>query len=196
MRPATFVAHPSSLALALAIATAGCSGPQTPASGSGAYTRKIKGVAKPSDTGDKAGDVKTATTQPTAKVGDAKRKAKNRRIVGEVRAILKAKHSPLPELQRKPTDSREHPAAQIVNDTPYGLTVWFAGPCSDKLEVQAKGNAELRFCPGSYHIAAKVESPDFLPLVRESQDFELGINYVLKIIIRAQPKTIIKRYKR
>ncbi|PID39819.1 MAG: hypothetical protein CSB49_00250, partial [Proteobacteria bacterium] len=135
-----------------------------------------------------------ATLDPNATAKEVQRKAQNKRVFGEVRAILKAKHSPLPELERKPTDSKENPGAQIVNDTPYGLTVWFAGPCSDKVEVQAKGNAEIRFCPGTYHIAAKVESPVFLPLVRESQDFELGIDYVLKIIIRAEPKTIIKRY--
>ena len=159
---------------------------------------KSQGQTSAASGGSSAGAAPAKASPGAARkaAAEARRKAKNRRIIGEVRAILKAKHSPLPELQRKNTDSREHPTAQVVNDTPYRLDVWFAGPCSEKLNVPAKGSAEVQFCPGAYHIAAKVDTPDFLPLVRENQDFELGIHYVLRIIIRAQPKTIIKRSKR
>lgn len=161
------------------------------AAGRNAATTKTTAVGK--STNDKA-----ATSQPSPNPADPDqaRARKNARIIGEVRAILKAKHSPLPELQKKPTDSREHPRAQVINDTPYRLTVWFAGPCGDKLEAPPKGSAELRFCPGKYHLAAKVESPDFFPLVREDQQFELGIDYVLRIIIRAQPQVIRRLRKR
>ncbi len=133
----------------------------------------------------------SAPTSSPAKDG-AKRRQRNQHIVGEVRAILKAKHSALPELEAQTTDSKEEPTARVINETPYPLTVWFAGPCSQKLETPARGHTEIRLCTGTYNIAAKVESPDFFPLVRENQLFDRGMDYVLQIIIRAEPKTINK----
>ena len=187
---------PACLALMLLLVTAwGCA--TSPALHEISGKPPVAGQATVKTTAvSKGTDDKNATSQPNPAAPDQARARKNARIIGEVRAILKAKHSPLPELQKKPTDSREHPRAQVINDTPYRLTVWFAGPCGDKLEAPPKGSAELRFCPGKYQLAAKVESPDFFPLVREDQQFELGIDYVLRIIIRAQPQVIRRLRKR
>ncbi|MCK5799359.1 MAG: hypothetical protein KAI47_19345 [Deltaproteobacteria bacterium] len=138
-----------------------------------------------------------ATSNPSALASpptedEAKRRQRNQHIVGEVRAILKAKHSALPELEAQTTDSKEEPTVRVINETPYPLTVWFAGPCSQKLETPARGHTEIRLCTGTYNLAGKVESPDFFPLVRENQVFDRGMDYVLQIIIRAEPSTINK----
>lgn len=115
--------------------------------------------------------------------------ARRMKIWGEVRLILKNKHAKLPELEKQSTDSKDEPHATVVNNTPYGLTVWLAGPCLQKLELPPETEKAVQFCAGTYVVAAKVSASTFTPLVRENQSFDVGIRYTLRIQIQRAPKT-------
>lgn len=116
-------------------------------------------------------------------------RARRMKIWGEVRLILKNKHAQLPELEKQSTDSAEEPHATVVNGTPYGLTVWLAGPCLQKLDLPPQTEKSVQFCAGKYVVAAKVSAATFLPLVREDQRFEVGVRYTLRIQVQRAPKT-------
>lgn len=118
---------------------------------------------------------------------------KRMKIWGEVREIMRSKHAELPPLEETPTDTDQDPRAEVINSTPYELTVWFVGNCSAKLILAPDDKQTTSFCAGAYHIAAKVASNDFLPLVREDQQFAVGLSYKLTIQIRRQPKQKVRR---
>jgi hypothetical protein len=130
----------------------------------------------------------TADTEPD-QPEEGKLRARQMRIWGEVRVILKNKHAKLPPLEQKKTASKADPHATVINATPYTLTVWLAGPCLQKLELKPQKETSLDFCAGNYVVAAKVSESSFLPLVRENQTFEVGIRYTLRIQVKIPPKT-------
>jgi len=115
--------------------------------------------------------------------------ARRMKIWGEVRVILKSKHAPLPPLEKQETESKAEPHATVVNATPYGLTIWLAGPCLQKLELPPQSEKSVVFCAGAYVVAAQVSATTFLPLVRENQNFEVGVRYTLRIQVQRTPTT-------
>lgn len=110
------------------------------------------------------------------------------RIWGKVKRVIAGEHGELPPLRRTSEDGIGDPVTQISNETTFGLSVWFAGKCAHKTEVPARGKVTAVFCPGTYHIAAVVDSEDYLPLVREDQTFEAGVGYLLQFIVKKRPR--------
>ena len=109
------------------------------------------------------------------------------RIWGHVQRIIEKKHGKLPALQTVKKGGVGDPVTEIINDTPYKLTIWFAGKCAHETDVKPRGRIIAVFCPGSYHLAAMVDNKEYLPLVRENQVFEGGKGYKLSIIIKQRP---------
>jgi hypothetical protein len=118
---------------------------------------------------------------------DSELSARRMKIWGEVRVILKSKHAPLPPLEKRSTASKADPSATVINATPYGLTIWLAGPCLQKLELPPQSEKSVVFCAGAYVVAARVSAATFLPLVRENQTFEVGVRYTLRIQVQRTP---------
>lgn len=121
LRPARFAL--TGLGLVFLLMTAGaCATAPHPVVANGNSPTRGKTMTSQKTAAVTEGAKKTATSQPAVdpKDPDQARARKNARIIGEVRAILKAKHSPLPELQKKPTDSREHPRARRSTTPPTG----------------------------------------------------------------------------
>ncbi len=160
---------------------ASCSGPQTSATGGGG-----------------GGTTPPPTTQPASapasqaaggKIeGELERKRRKIRIWGEVERIRAGKHGALPPLTTTAKGGLGDPVTKIENGTKYGLTVWFAGPCSHELRVKPKTTVTAVFCAGSYNLAAMVDTSAFLPLVREQQEFEVGVEYLLNFFVEKQPQ--------
>jgi hypothetical protein len=117
---------------------------------------------------------------------------KRMRIWGRVEKIISAKHGQLPPLQKVSDGGVGDPVAEIVNETQFELTIWFAGKCAHKTKVPPRGKITAVFCPGSYHIAAMVDNKEYLPLVRENQKFDGGVGYQLKVIIKKRPTSDAK----
>lgn len=186
MRPMLHVM--TTLALLLSHACSGC--------GAGQDTKTGGEAAKASP--EPAGP----QTQPAVKGGQRMRitgdvgleslKRKRMRIWGSVQRIIEKKHGKLPKLETTSKGGVGDPVTVIINDTPYKLTLWFAGKCAHQTEVPKRGRITTVFCPGTYHLAAMVDNKEYLPLVREHQTFEGGMAYKLSIIIRQRPSTITK----
>ena len=128
----------------------------------------------------------------TGDVGLESLKRKRMRIWGSVQRIIEKKHGKLPKLETTSKGGVGDPVTEIINDTPYKLTIWFAGKCAHQTEVPKRGRIIAVFCPGTYHLAAMVDNKEYLPLVREHQTFKGGMGYKLSIIIRQRPSTTTK----
>jgi hypothetical protein len=116
-------------------------------------------------------------------------RARRIKIIGTVHRIMEKEHGSLPPLTPVSKGGAGDPVVEIVNDTDFALTIWFAGKCAHRSYVPpAKKSTEL-FCPGTYDVAAVVDSPDYMPLVREGQEFAGGVRYQLRIIIRRRPES-------
>ena len=115
-------------------------------------------------------------------------KQRKMRIWGSVKRIIEKNHGKLPELETVSKSGVGDPVTEILNETAFKLTIWFAGPCAHQTEVPPRGRILAVFCQGSYHIAAMVDNKEYLPLVRENQQFEPGRGYKLSIIIKQRPQ--------
>lgn len=126
-------------------------------------------------------------------VGDVEKvespRRKRMRIWGRVERIISNKHGQLPPLEKVSDGGVGDPVAEIINETRFELTIWFAGKCAHKTKVPPRGRITAVFCPGTYHIAAMVNNKEYLPLVREDQKFDGGVGYQLKVIIKKRPTT-------
>jgi hypothetical protein len=148
------------------------------------------------------GDVKKRTIAATHKDGKAEEgeivgkverlptDPKRRKMViwGKVTRIMEKKHRELPEAKVVSQGGVGDPVTEIKNETPFNLTLWFAGQCAHHTEVKAMTTATVVFCPGKYNIAAVVDNRDFLPLVRQNQEFKGGTAYVLQVVVKQRPK--------
>jgi hypothetical protein len=159
---------------------ASCSGPQDPSS--------RPSLPPPSS--------RPTTSAPTSRPaasggtieGELERKRRRVRIWGEVERIRSGKHGSLPPLTTTAKGGLGDPVTKIENGTRYALTIWFAGPCSHEVQVKPKTTVTAVFCAGTYNLAAMVDTSAFLPLVREQQDFEVGVEYLLNFFVEKQPE--------
>lgn len=132
--------------------------------------------------------------QPKRIVGEVDRspgevaQARRIRIWGKVHHIIQNEHGELPRARQVSAGGVGDPVTEIRNVTPFRLTLWFAGSCSHQTEVKPASSTTVVFCPGTYHIAAEVEERDYLPLVRENQEFKAGMRYILQVVVKQRPK--------
>jgi hypothetical protein len=146
----------------------------------------------PETPGSQQGQTTESKKRPRI-VGDVERvdspRRKRMRIWGRVEKIINDKHGQLPPLEKVSDGGVGDPVAEIINETQFELTIWFAGKCAHKTLVPPRGRITAVFCPGTYHIAAMVNNNEYLPLVRENQKFDGGVGYQLKVIIKKRPTT-------
>ena len=109
-------------------------------------------------------------------------------IWGKVQRIITTRHDELPEAKAVSQGGVGDPLTQIRNSTPFDLTIYFAGPCAHHTRLPSGANVTAAFCAGTYNIAAVVDAKDYLPLVRENQEFKGGVGYVLQVVIRQRPR--------
>jgi hypothetical protein len=159
-----------------------CSGPQTSGKGSGA------GALPPPGSQPTSAPASQQTKAGWKFEAELERKRRRVRIWGEVERIRSGKHGSLPPLTTTAKGGLGDPVTKIQNGTQYGLTIWFAGPCSHEVHVKPKTTVTAVFCAGSYNLAAMVDTTTFLPLVREQQDFEVGVEYLLNFFVEKQPQ--------
>jgi hypothetical protein len=140
---------------------------------------KTISTARKDDEGEIVGKVERLPADP-----------KRRKMViwGKVTQIIEKKHDQLPEVKVVSQGGVGDPVTEIKNETPFNLTLWFAGQCAHHTEVKAGTTATVVFCPGQYNIAAVVDNKNFLPLVRENQEFKGGTAYVLQVVVKQRPK--------
>jgi hypothetical protein len=136
-----------------------------------------------------------AVGTPRRIVGEVERVEARRRmkIWGKVEAIRKAEHGELPPLTTTAAGGVGDPVTEIRNQTADQLTVWFAGKCSHQVDVPATANVTAVFCPGTYNIAAMLGDKNFLPLVREDQEFTAGMQYRLDFFVEKAPSVTKKK---
>lgn len=185
MRP--IVCLVSALALLLTHGCSGGGGPETKTGGEAAKEppKKAGAQSRPAASGGQRMRI-------TGDVGLESLKRKRMRIWGSVQRIIEKKHGKLPQLETVSKGGIGDPVTEIINDTPYKLTLWFAGKCAHQTEVPKRGRITAVFCPGTYHLAAMVANKEYLPLVREHQTFKGGMGYKLSIIIKQRPTTTPK----
>jgi hypothetical protein len=162
-----------------------CSGPQV-RNGSGAGT----GAGTGAGSGTGTGTVASRPGDPQGKIeGDVERmqRRKQMKIWGQVERIRSGKHGQLPEITAESSGGEGDPVTKIRNQTQFKLTIWFAGKCSHQVEVPAGTDVTAIFCAGKYNLAAMVDDRAFLPLVREDQDFEKGVQYKLEFFVQKSP---------
>jgi hypothetical protein len=157
-------------------AAAACSGPQQRA-GNGESSR---GAATGRPLAGPAGTIE----------GEVERTARQRhmRIWGQVERIRAGAHGKLPPLTTTASGGAGDPVTKIRNQTQFRLTIWFAGKCSHQVDVPPETDVTAIFCAGRYNLAAMVDDRAFLPLVREDQDFEKGVQYRLDFFVKKAPK--------
>ena len=154
-----------------------CSGPQLRAgagSGTGAGSSSGTAASRPADG--------KAASQP-----ERTQRRKHMKIWGQVERIRSGKHGQLPALTAESSGGEGDPITKIRNQTQFKLTIWFAGKCSNQVEVPAGTDVTAIFCAGRYNLAAMVDESAFLPLVREDQDFEKGVQYKLEFFVKKPP---------
>lgn len=169
-------AHRAMIALLAINAAAACSGPQQRAG----HGESSQGTAASRPVAGPAGRIE----------GEVERTARQRhmRIWGQVERIRAGVHGQLPPLTTTASGGAGDPVTKIRNQTQFKLTIWFAGKCSHQVEVPPETDVTAIFCAGRYNLAAMVDDRAFLPLVREDQDFEKGVEYRLDFFVKKAPK--------
>jgi hypothetical protein len=120
--------------------------------------------------------------------GELERKQRRMKIWGQVERLRRGKHGDLPPVTATARGGVGDPVTEIKNDTRFTLTIWFAGPCGHQVEVKPRTALTAVFCAGTYNLAAMVEEKSFLPLVRENQQFEEGVQYKLEFFVERPPR--------
>jgi len=151
-----------------------------------------QGVNKPNET-HRTGTTDQQVQKHNRIVGKVERlpdDPKRRRIIiwGKVQKIIGSEHDQLPPAQAVSHGGVGDPVTEIRNSTPYGMTIWFAGPCAHHTTVPSGGTVTSAFCGGTYNIAAVVDDTGYLPLVRANQEFKGGVGYVLQLVIKQRPR--------
>jgi hypothetical protein len=177
MRLLSLIAAALWMLLMLLMPLIGCSSPPTKSPEHGTRGPAPAGKAKPKQI-----------------VGEAERSSgqlaetRRIRIWGKVHHIIQNEHGELPRARQVSAGGVGDPVTEIRNVTPFKLTLWFAGTCSHQTEVKPASSTTVVFCPGTYHIAAEVEEKEYLPLVRENQEFKAGMRYILQVVVKQRPK--------
>jgi len=174
----------------LLVGVACCGTPQNPKAG------QVGSGGKGAPRSDSAVGTRSGTGSGQI-VGEVERVAAGRRmkIWGKVEAIRKGKHGELPPLTTTASGGVGDPVTEIRNQTAGQLTIWFAGKCGHQVDVPATANVTAVFCPGTYNIAAMLEDKNFLPLVREDQEFIAGMKYRLDFFVEKAPSVTKKRVR-
>jgi len=111
-----------------------------------------------------------------------------RLLAASVAAWRSKRHERLPRIERAGNAAADAwPSILVRNDTPYGLVVWFSGPCPRSVALAPRGSHAVEVCEGRYDIAARLASPDYLPFVGEGDEVENGSTYRLTFYVVAQP---------
>lgn len=157
--------------------------------------------AKPPETGPRTGGGTTSPEKPASQpgahpgqiVGEIEREApgggkRRMRIWGQVHRVKSGEHGALPPAAPVSAGGLGDPVTEIRNDTQFELTIWFAGKCPQEVKVPSRTSKMIAFCPGTYHIATEVEDKDYLPLIRENQEFKAGTGYLIQVVVKRRPK--------
>ena len=165
----------------LAAGIACCSGAQ--------HSGSLQGTASGQGAGG-VGHGGNTSGEPGRIEGEVERTDRRKRmhIWGKVERIRNSAHGELPPLTATPSGTGGDPVTKIRNQTQFKLTIWFAGKCSHEVEVPAATDVTAAFCAGRYNLAAAVDDSGFLPLVREDQDFENGVQYLLEFFVKKPPR--------
>ncbi len=87
-------------------------------------------------------------------------------ISQELDQIRRNRNSPLPPLESAPTVSSGNgmSALELRNQTGYTLTALFSGPTERRIEIGPGGSSSVELQPGTYAVAARVNSPNVIPM--------------------------------
>jgi hypothetical protein len=115
---------------------------------------------------------------------DPLERAETRLLARRVETRREAAHAPLPgPVRAEGTSPESWPKVRVVNDTPYGLVVWVAGPCAREIVLPARGEHVSDVCEGRYELAAQVGSTGFAPLVGEGSELDNGSTYTFTFFV-------------
>lgn len=119
------------------------------------------------------------------------------RVMEDVRQRQQQRHGRLPPVSRSEAQSPDAwPVVSVRNDTPYGLVVWFAGPCPRTMALPPHGELTDDLCEGNYDVAAELASEDFLPFVGEGNQVDSGYQYTLTFYVVSNPRVRRVRARR
>lgn len=151
----------------------------------GCYKQLFAGDSRPSSTpSDASGSQRTISSGPVpSQPGSVPTQTD---IRGEIDSIARSgQYSPLPDAQlgiaKNPNATT---ATRIIrNDTMYALHLLMSGPVDRKLDLPPNGSISIELPPGSYRVAARVDSSGVQPFYGV-QVLEVGIDYTSQFYIK------------
>ena len=120
-----------------------------------------------------------ANTTNGAQTGAAGSDTGETDIRREIDAIARSgQYSPLPEAQTSMAKDRSATTATRIvrNDTAYALHVLMSGPVDREVDLLPGGSTSIAMPPGSYRVAARVDSANVLPFYGV-QSLQGGMEY-------------------